>query len=35
VVRLARAVPAYRLTYSDFAQLGDVFSEMGVGELCR
>jgi hypothetical protein len=35
VVRLARAVPAYRLTYSDFAQLKDVFSEMGAGELCR
>jgi hypothetical protein len=35
VVRLARAVPAYRLTYSDFAQLGDVFSKMGAGELCR
>lgn len=35
VVRLARAVPAYRLTYSDFAQLRDVFSEIGAGELCR
>jgi hypothetical protein len=34
-VRLARTVPAYRLAYSDFAQLEDVFSEMGAGELCR
>jgi hypothetical protein len=34
VVRLVRAVPACRLTYGDFAQLGDVFHEIGAGELC-
>lgn len=33
VARLAQAVPAYRLHYGDFAQLGDTLREMELGEL--